>query len=229
MIQRFNGKLVTKEYLSSDVVLLKFELDSEFSFMEGQYAMIYIVKGDMKKWKPYSIFSPPFQKESLDLCIKIVEGGFASAVFDKVREGETFPMKGPFGRFFFDNKTANKTHYFIGVGTGLAPLNSILFENLEKYPDKKFKLLLGARLKEGVIFHEKFKKLDKDNKNFEYTPTITREKWDGLQGRVHEHLSGDLSDTTFYICGLKEMVFETKEKLESLGVKPENIKFERYS
>ena len=72
--------------------------------------MITVVKDDVKKLKSYSIFSPPSQKDTLDVCIKIVEGGFASQVFDVVEVGEVFEMKGPFGRFLFQPN--NKNNFF---------------------------------------------------------------------------------------------------------------------
>ena len=48
-------------------------------------------------------------------------------------------------------------------------------------------------------------------------------------GRVQLHLPSDLQHKTFYICGLKEMVLETRELLLSKGVSPDKIKVERYT
>ncbi|NQU98764.1 hypothetical protein HQ533_04810 [Candidatus Woesearchaeota archaeon] len=228
-IIEFKGTLVKKERLAPDIVLLSFKLDEEFSFKAGQYVMVKVNDGDSSKLKAYSVFSPPSQKDTIDLCIKIIEGGFASEVFDKVEEETEFEMKGPFGRFFFDENNTSTVQFFICAGTGIAPLHSMLVECLHKYPDKKFKLLFGARTRKDLVYHEQFLELEKSNDNFEYLPTITREEWDGRQGRVQQHLEGDFSDTTFYICGLKEMVLTTKGLLIEKGVDPENIKFERYS
>lgn len=228
-IINFKGTLISKKYLAPDIVLLSFKLDKDFSFNAGQYVMVTVVYKNVKKLKAYSVFSNPSQKETLDLCIKIVENGFASQVFDKIEEGKELDMKGPFGRFFFDEENENKTQFFIGVGTGIAPFHSMIKEYLHKYPDKKFKLLFGARTRKDLVYHKQFLELERNNDNFEYIPTITREEWEGRQGRVQQHLEGDLSDTMFYLCGLKEMVLTTKDVLLENGVEPKNIKFERYS
>jgi len=228
-ITNFKGKLVKKRYLAPDIVLLSFKLDKNFTFKAGQYIMINISNGDETKTKPYSVFSPPSQKETLDLCVKIVDGGFASEVLDKVEEGKEFDMKGPFGRFVFDEDKQKSVQFFIGVGTGIAPLHSMIQEYMPKYPNKKFKLLFGARTRKDLVFHEEFLKMEEENDNFEYIQTITREEWEGNQGRVQQHLKGDFSDIAFYLCGLKDMVLTTKDLLIEKGVNTENIKFERYS
>ena len=59
-------------------------------------------------------------------------------------------------------------------------------------------------------------------------PTLTREEWDGLTGRVQKHLPEWTMSTTFYVCGRKEMVLEVVEMLKSKGVQSEHIKIERY-
>ena len=48
-------------------------------------------------------------------------------------------------------------------------------------------------------------------------------------GHAQDHLGKDLQNKTFYICGLKDLVLETKELLLNKGVDSKNIKFERYN
>ncbi|MBC8494589.1 hypothetical protein H8D36_00365 [archaeon] len=226
-LTNFKGTVVKKEYLAPDVIILSFKLDADISFQTGQYVMMKIHKGDSFKNRAYSILNPPSQKETMDFCIKIVEDGFASEVFAEMEVGFEVEMKGPLGTFVFEDK--NDIQFMIAVGTGLAPMYSILKEHLEAYPDKKFKLLFGARTRKDLVFHEEFLEIEKTHDNFEYIPTITREEWDGRQGRVHQHLGTEFENTTFYLCGLKEMVTQTKDELLKNGVLPENIKAERYS
>jgi len=90
-------------------------------------------------------------------------------------------------------------------------------------------MLFGSKYKKDLIFHNEFLELAEQNSNFIYIPSITREEWDGRTGRVQTHLPEDLKNKTFYICGLKKLVVETKDILVEKGVDAKNIKFERYN
>ena len=80
-----------------------------------------------------------------------------------------------------------------------------------------------------MFLHQELLRLEQNTANFTYKPTLTREEWDGLMGRVTKHLPESTKNKTFYICGLKELVLDSKAALENLGVAKENLKFERYT
>jgi ferredoxin-NADP reductase len=225
----FTAKVTEIKYITEDVVFMSLTRPQDFEFKAGQFITIAIKKGDIKRLKSYSIFSAPSKKESLDFCIKIIEEGFASEVFKETKVGDQFNCKGAFGRFFFDEESNKEECFFIGAGTGMTPLASMVREFLTKFPKKRFTLLLGYRYKKNILFDKEFKELAKNNPNFSYQVTLTREEnWDGLKGRVQEHLKGELKNKKYYICGLKAMVIETREKLYAAGVEKEDVKFERY-
>jgi len=229
VIGSYKGRVVKKDYLTDDVIILSLNVPDEFNFQAGQFITIFFEKDGERKPRSYSILSPPSQKGNLDLCIKIVEGGFASDIFSEMNEGDEFDFKGPLGHFVFNEDDNNEKIMFMAGGTGVAPFFSMLKEYLGKLKDKHFELIFGVRTKKDLFLHEDFQKMEKTNENFTYLPTLTREGWEGKTGRVHTHLPEDLKNKTFYICGLKELVLETKEILEKGGVAKGAIKFERYS
>jgi glycine betaine catabolism B len=224
MLQRFKSKLLEKTYLTEDVILLKFERPSDFSYKAGQFVNIRIEREGKMRMRAYSILSPNTSK-TLDFCVKIIEDGFASKQFEEANVLDEFEIIGPFGHFEFNENTSK--HVFIGAGTGVAPFYGMLFESFSK--TKEFSLIMSYRKKENILFDLEFKELAKNNNNFDYKVTLTKEDWDGLTGRVQNHLNMEIEDTTFYICGLKELVLETKELLISKGVTSEFIKVERYN
>lgn len=228
-ITTFTGTLLKKEYLTEDVILALFKIPKEFTFKAGQFITIRIKNRGQSKLKPYSILNPPSQKGQLDLCIKIIEGGYTSEIFQEMLPGDKFEFKGPFGHFIFDEKSPNKEHFFIGAGTGIVPLYSIIKEHLPQNPEKKFILLFGTKSQKNLLFHEELQQLEKKYAHFSYLPTLSREEWPGRTGHVQKHLPKDLKNKTFYICGLKELVLKTKDLLLSRGVKVKDVKFERYS
>ncbi|NQV91067.1 hypothetical protein HQ489_01190 [Candidatus Woesearchaeota archaeon] len=228
-IQTFTSKITKKVFLNDDVFVMTLSCPKEFTFKAGQFVTIRVKNGEESKMRSYSILNPPSEKGKVDLCIKIIEGGFASECFKTIKEDDEYEMKGPFGHFMFDETSENKEHWLISNGTGVVPMYSMLKEFLPQNSDIKFTMLFGSKVKKDLIFHEEFLELAEKYPQFTYTPSITREEWDGKKGRVQAHLPEDVKNKTFYICGLKELVVETKDILIEKGVDAKNIKFERYS
>ena len=228
-ITTWTSRLVKKEHLTADVIKLSFTVPEDFSFKAGQFIYIRVKKGGESKLKAYSILNPPSQKNLLDICIKIVPGGFASEIFKDTKVDESFELKGPFGHFTFNENDQNKEFWFLATGTGVTPFYSMLYEYLETYKTAKFKLFFGVRYKNGLFFHNEFLKLAEENKNFTYIPTLSQDQWEGHTGRINQHFGEDLKHKTFYICGLKEFVIETKDYLISKGVEMKDIVVERYN
>ena len=225
-IQECDVQVLAKNCLTKDVVELSFSLPESFEYQAGQFVMLRMKNADIYKFKSYSVLSPPSQKGRMDLCVKIIDGGFASEAFKVLDVGQTLTMRGPFGQFTFKDKAQEA--WFIGTGTGVTPFYSMLKEYHPK-SEKKFRLIFGVRKKEDLFYHQEFQEMEKTYPTFKYWPTLSQEEWGGYSGRVQKHLGEDLQNKDFYICGLKEMVVETQEYLLKRGVGPEHIHFERYS
>ncbi len=228
-VHSFTATVIGNKKLTPDVILLSLSTPNDFSFAAGQFITLRIEKGGEFRLKSYSILSPSPENGKVDLCIKIIEGGFASEVFKTVKKGDTFQAKGPFGHFVFDEDDKNNEIWLIGGGTGIAPLYSMIKKHLATQKNRKFMLLFSVKGKKDLFLHEEFQQLAKEHFNFTYIPTLTREKWGGATGRVQAHLPSDGENKTFYICGLKELVLETKEVLLKKGAVQKNVKSERFS
>ena len=228
-IHTFQATVLGNKKLTHDVILLSLSAPKEFSFLAGQFITLRVEQGSEFRLKSYSILNPPSEKGKVDLCIKIVDGGFASEFLKKVKKGDSFQVKGPLGHFVLEEDDKNKEIWMIGGGTGVAPLYNMLKEHLARHKNKKFVLIFSVREKKDLFLQEELTQLEQKYAHFTYIPTLTREKWQGATGRVQEHLPADGENKTFYICGLKELVLETKEVLLKKGVALKNVKFERYS
>lgn len=226
-IPEVTATLKEKRMLTEDVMFLSFQVPDSFSFEAGQYVSLKIMKGADFRMKSYSILNPPSEKGKLDLCVKIIPNGFASEAFKEIKAGDTLSFRGPLGHLTFD--VNGEEHWFIANGTGVTPFYSMILENVVKYPLQEFNLIFGVRSQKDLFFHDELHKLGQKNPNFKYIPTLSRDAWEGSMGRVQTQLPLDLNGKTFYICGLKEMVLETKELLLQKGVPTERIRVERYT
>lgn len=225
----FTSTLLEKKFLTKDVMFLSFSAPPHFTFQAGQFVSFVIENEGKTRPKSYSLLNPPSERGKMDFCVKIVEKGFASVIFQNAKKGDAFTIKGPFGKFLFDGYSKNKEHWFIGIGTGITPLYSIIKEHLALNPAKKFIFLFGEKTKSDLLFHDELYKLERKYLNFEYWPILSKQHWNGRMGRVQKYVGEKLENKTFYICGLQEFVQETKEYLLERGVSEKEIHFERYT
>lgn len=225
-LTEFISKIEKIENLTQDVKRIIFSCPSNFSFKAGQYVSVKCAKHDETKWRSYSILNPPREKGVIHICIKIVPGGFASDIFESAKKGEDFILRGPIGHFIFDEEFKGE-HIFIATGTGVTPFYSMIKEFADK--GKNMTLIFGVRNKDNLFFHDEFQEIEKNHPNFKYIPTLSRDEWSGMTGRVQKHIPENINGKLFYACGLKEQVLETVELLLKRGVPKENIRKERYS
>ena len=222
-------KVIKNDKISEDCYHLELTRPKELQFKAGQYYSIAVFNQEKKKWTPYSILSHPDQFEDLAICYKLIPEGHSTPILIQAKPGDSFDLKGPLGTFIFKEDSPHKTHWFIGTGTGVAPLYSMIKQYKDKLNDHSFRLFFGSRNVSNLVYHEEFVEWEKSNDNVTYTPTCTREDWEGCQGRVQEHFGDDLKNKDFYICGLKDMVLDTVKYLEEQGAAKEDIHFERYT
>jgi len=127
----------------------------------------------------------------------------------------------------------------IGPGTGIAPFRSMTHHLLNnKIPHKNIYLIFGTRTKHDLLYFEEMSRLQLQVENFHYIPTLSREKWNGCCGYVHEvyenlvhqkmNGSSELPPAHFYLCGWKNMIDEAKLRITKLGYDKKAIHLELY-
>ncbi len=125
------------------------------------------------------------------------------------------------------------TAVFIATGTGIAPFRSILLTALPN--SAPVTLLFGARHPHGILYRDELEALAQKHPHFHFVPTVTQpdDSWQGAVGRVQVHLDDALARhgeelPDVYICGLKEMVDETRALLKQKGFDRKQIVYEKY-
>lgn len=221
--------------LLDDIYELQFKLvnPAELSFRAGQFTNIRVEDGNPKiLFRSYSIMSPPYEKDTLKTCIKVVPGGRATTWLSTVSEGSPITMMGPLGMFKF-NENSEKNSIFIATGTGITPLICMINDQLEKGNDRPLHLLWGFRYEKDIFYTEWLESISKKYPNFTYTITLSRpeDSWTGNRGRVTEWLQNNITaptTTQVYICGVGEMVLDAAALCEKLGMPKEDVHYERY-
>ena len=188
------------------------------AFVAGQVVGIRLVKGEEPRL--YSIASGN-RDDMIRLLYNIKPGGEVSPNLAELRNGDRLLVSAPFGSFYGTSEPA----VFIAAGTGIAPFASMLRSGL----DKEKMLIHGGRTLDSFYFREEMESL-LGNEN--YIRCCSQEKGEGVyEGRLTSYLreQKDLSaKRKYYICGLAEMVVESRDILIEKGIPFKNIIAEIY-
>lgn len=204
--------------------------DKNFSLIAGQFIQVKI--DDIVR--SYSVASLIDNKNVIELIIVKLDGGkMTNYLFNKIKIGKSFKIKGPLGKFILPEKI-DRDIFFISTGTGIAPFRSML-QYIEKNKIKHLNIFIifGTRSKKDILYYDEMIKLS-SKQNIIYIPTLSREKWSGNNGYVHSIYEKILNDEEglinplFYLCGWRDMIKEARSKLKNLGIDSKSIKLEIY-
>lgn len=205
-----------------------------FDFIPGQFvtADLPIHEKRNKRWRSYSIASMPDGTNIIELVIVYLDGGLGTTyLFNQVDEGAEVILRGPQGVFTLPENLDND-FFFVCTGTGIAPFRSMLHYIKEhKLPHKELHLIFGTRTQKDLLYYDEMKQLEKELEGFHYHPVLSREKWDGEEGYVHdvyEKVCANKPNAQFMLCGWKMMVDDARKRLEQMGYDKKQVHFELY-
>ncbi len=196
--------------------------------------------------RAYSMANYPEEKGILKFNIRVASpppgtsfppGKMSSYCFG-LKPGDKVTAFGPYGEFFVNDTDAEKI--WIGGGAGMAPLRSQIFDELKRRGrTTKMSYWYGARSLREMFYVEEFDELAKAHPNFEWhvalSDPLPEDDWNGHLGFIHqvvldhylaEHPAPE--DCEYYLCGPPPMIAAVLSTLDSLGVEPENIKFDDF-
>jgi len=232
MIEFKKARLLEWKEIAPEVRHFVFEVDGvdKFEFTPGQFVSLTDNVNGKPIKRAYSIASPPFGNNRLELCLNLVhEGAFTPHLFS-LQPGAELKLQGPLGLFM--QPEPHRETLLVATGTGVAPYRSIL-EAFLKPGGPQYTLLFGARYDTHLLYREQFEEMARQHSNFRFMPTLTRpgEGWKGLTGRVQEHVPravGGGRDVDVLLCGMREMVESVREMLKEMGFDRKQIRHEKY-
>jgi len=222
---------VAKKFPETYLIRFTFENESQtFDFHPGQFISLFAEKEGKKISRPYSIASPPHNKEFLELAIKVVEGGFMSNYLHHIAPGTKLGAIAPLGGFILREPVETPV-VFIATGTGVAPFRGMIEHIFHHGTDRPVYLFHGLRYIEDIIYREEFEKLAEKHPNFHYEITISRpaEDWKGHKGYVQNLVKSTLGSGAgmhAYICGLAQMIEENTKLCAEMGF--EHVRAEKW-
>lgn len=198
--------------------------------------------------RAYSLANYPGEGQGLMLNVRLATlpprapadtppGRVSSWLFG-LRENDPVTLLGPFGEFFA--RPGNAEMVFVGGGAGMAPLRSLILDQLvRQHSGRRISYWYGARNLGDALYAAEFEQLAREYPNFSWHLALSEPRcddgWQGPTGFIHEvlrtqYLAGHPApeDCEYYLCGPPLMAAAVNHMLTGLGVEPENILFDDF-
>jgi len=207
----------------------------EIKFFPGQYLDIFVPGTDESR--SYSMANIPDREGGrYEFVIKIYPDGlFSEFLSTQVQVGDRLDVEGPFGTFTLrESRTSDLV--FVGGGAGLAPVLGLLRSMAERGVPRRAVFYYGARQQRDLCFEKELKELEERLPGFRYVPALSEpagdDDWDGEVGMITDVVSRcepDLTGRDAYVCGPPPMVDAAIPALTALGVREENIFYDKFT
>jgi Na+-transporting NADH:ubiquinone oxidoreductase subunit F len=243
----WSAKLVETSQLTPTIKELRLKVPQDFAFRAGDYLQVEIpAQGSAPSVRrAYSMANAPQERPgTIVLNVRLaaapspkVPGGAGSSFLFNAVPGARLHAFGPFGTFHAQDN--NRPMIFIGGGAGMAPIRSIIVDQLRfRRTTREIHYWYGARSPEELYYAEDMSELAREFMNFKWHPAYSEAAGDTPAthvGHVHEivrreHLSRrqDAATCDWYLCGPPRMLEACRKMLKAAGVPDEQVYFDDF-
>ncbi len=236
-VREFHARVVGVRELTHDIKEINLQLmdPAEIAHHPGQYVQVQAPGPEGAVYRAYSISSPAYEKNVVQLVVRVVPGGIASTYLHGLKSGDEVTFTGPYGDFRIADDPQQEV-VLVGGGCGMAPLKNIVYTAYRRWPDRRIYLFFGARTARDTFYLDMFRELKSEHPNLEVVyalsdPLAPDEHWDGETGFIHlsvdKHLDNKDNRQAF-LCGPPPMIEAVTEILKKKGVKGQNIFYDKF-
>jgi len=225
-VRMFTSTVESSVDLTYDIKGIRLCLDepAEISQRPGQYVQVQAPSPDGPVFRAYSISSPAYESNLVQLVVRLVPGGIGSTYLHNVQAGETVNFTGPYGEFWL-NEDPSVEIVCVGGGCGMAPMRNIIYTLYDKWPDRVCWLFFGCRTTRDIFYLEELNELAEKHPNLHVIYALSDElgedeKWDGETGFIHlsvdKYLEAGVRRQAF-LCGPPLMIEAVTRVLKEKG------------
>ena len=234
MPKRLHCNISSVTYLNKDTrkVLLDLPTGEILNFKAGQYLEIILPNNRC----PFSIASPPHQKNTLELHIRPTPQSKDSREIEElVSRSKKICIEAPMGNCFLED-SPKESLLLVAASTGITQMKSI-FEYLKHIGHVGDIFLYWGVLSDSDLYLDELcKTWESENKNFKYIPVVsepeTSPNWKGRTGLVSDAVLQDfknLRDLLIYVSGGPDMIYATRESFMPHGLITKNMLSDMFS
>jgi ferredoxin-NADP reductase len=204
----------------------------------GQHYDIRLTAEDgYQAQRSYSIASEPEREGEIDLTVeRIAEGEVSTYLHDVLIPGDELEVRGPIGGYFVWQAIMAGPLVLIAGGSGVVPLMSMMRHRAAAKVATPTRILYSSRSREDIIYYEELEKLQALKNGLEVFHTLTRAQpagWTGYARRIDNQMLNEIikpfsKGPQVFICGPTLLVESAADELVKIGIKPVQIKTERF-
>jgi Na+-transporting NADH:ubiquinone oxidoreductase subunit F len=236
-IRRFVARVARARDLTHDIREIRLALldPPEIPHRPGQYVQVQAPSPEGPVFRAYSISSPSYEPDTVELVVRLVPGGIGSTYLHHLRAGDEVAFTGPYGEFVLDEDPDTEI-VCVGGGCGLAPMKNIVCSVHRRWPQRSCWLFFGCRTTRDVFYLDLFQRLAERHVGFHPVfalsePPAAGEKWQGERGFVHlavqRHLAPGRRRQAF-LCGPPMMIEAVTAVLRQKGMRSEDIYYDSF-
>lgn len=227
LMKRFEATVVSTEYVGDDIVIISFTTNGAFTHEAGQYITVFFEGSSTPAGKAYSLSSAP-REDLLSITVKNV-GEFSGKLY-ALKQGDMFAMSEAYGHF---NPHTNKPIVALSAGVGIAPVWSVLKDELARDGERVAHLFYSNKSHKAVAHHQALEAQLAAHCNLGVHHHITRAKSVPASmnaGRIDldqvvKTIEGEVQ---YLICGSVEFVRDMWRGLVDRGVPQELVSTETF-
>ena len=215
-----------------------------FRWRPGQHLTLRVSIDESELRRSYTISTSPFAGDPLRITVKrVAQGQVSNYVNDRVEAGMELDIMPPCGSFCLDpGPKLRRTHYFLGAGSGITPLYSMIHAVLKEEPHSVAHLLYGNRNDQTILLRHELDTLLQTHPNrlsichvlsapnlmTWFTPWASgRINGDKVQRFIAEH-PPYAQDTQYYLCAPGDMNRSMNRFLQEIDVPESRIHAESF-
>ncbi|UCG56720.1 MAG: 2Fe-2S iron-sulfur cluster binding domain-containing protein [Phycisphaerales bacterium] len=236
-VRMYSATVESSVDLTYDIKEIVFRLDdpAEISQRPGQYVQVQAPSPDGPVFRAYSISSPAYEENIVQLCVRLVPGGIGSTYLHTIKPGDTVSFTGPYGEFWLNEDPAVEI-VCVGGGAGMAPMRNIIYTLYDRWPDRVCWLFFGCRTTRDIFYLKEFEELAKKRPNFHVVYALSDElaedeEWNGETGFIHLSVDKCLEAGVrrqAFLCGPPLMIEAVTRVLEEKGISNEDIFYDEF-
>ena len=225
------SKIITENYRTKTFHLIP---QKPFSFQSGNHIDIRLTsESGYQAQRSYSISSHPGKNSSFEITVELIKDGEISPYFiNEIIEGDKIEFRGPIGGPFNWISAMGGPLLLLAGGSGIAPLRSIINNNIYNNLEVPSTLAYSCRTKEDLIYSNELNHLS----SYDHIKThffFTRENYQkNPSPRINESFLDETLKTNnpeiAYFCGSSQFVEAMCSIIIKLGFSFEKIKTERF-
>lgn len=231
-------KDITRETPDAVTITFWHPINEEVRYQPGQFLTFLFNINGQKVRRSYSMSSSPHTDVSLAVTIKRLPGGLVSNYLcDRLKPGDILETLEPLGTFVPRLDPAQRrTVVFIGAGSGITPLFSMVKSVLHTEPNSRVWLIYGNRNEASIIFKAHLDAMEQayGSNRFHVTHVLSQPSanWTGLSGRLNQHSLVKLLEEMptderqaahFFMCGPDGMMDEARRALTILNIPADRV------